>query len=427
MGVQVSFGNEIPPHPTEGHSMALNDLTIKNKKPTDKPYKLSDEKGLFLLIHPKGFKYWRFKYRFAGKEKLLAFGVYPDISLADARARRDEARRLIANGIDPGLAKQLAKRANDSVVENSFEAVTREWYAKYAPTWVPSHGERIIRRLERDVFPWIGSISISVVTAPELLKVLQRIEDRGALETAHRALQNCGQIFRYAVATGRAERDPTGDLRGALPPPKVNSFAAIVDPKKLGQLLRSIEIYQGSFVTKCALRLAPLVFVRPGELRKAEWSEIDLDLAEWNIPAEKMKMRQAHLVPLSRQAVAILRELYPLTGNSKYLFPSVKTLTRPMSDNTVNSALKRLGYDSDEMTTHGFRATARTILDETLGFRPDIIEHQLAHAVKDPNGRAYNRTSHLPARREMMQKWADFLDQITEGAKVVSLQLVSGE
>lgn len=404
--------------------MVLNDLTIKNKKPTDKPYKLADAKGLFLLINPKGFKYWRFKYRFGGKEKLLAFGVYPEISLADARNRRDEARRLLANGIDPGLAKQLAKRAETAIVENSFEAVAREWYAKYSTRWVPSHGERIIRRLERDVFPWIGSLSTAVIKPAELLTVFRRIEERGALETAHRAHQNCGQIFRYAVATGRAERDPTGDLKGALPPTHVKSFAAIVEPKKLGELMRSIESYEGSFITKCALRLAPLVFVRPGELRKAEWSEINLELAEWNIPAEKMKMRQPHLVPLSCQAVEILRELYPLTGNSKYLFPCVRTTARPMSDNTINSALKRLGYDSTEMTTHGFRATARTILDETLGFRPDIIEHQLAHAVKDPNGRAYNRTSHLLARKEMMQKWADFLDQIAEGAKVIPLQIV---
>lgn len=405
--------------------MRLNDLIVKNKKPTDKPYKVTDDRGLFLLVHPNGSKYWRFKYRFANREKLLSFGVYPEVSLAEARARRDEARKLIMQGTDPSIAKQETKKAEEEVLYNNFESVAREWHQKYSLRWVPSHSQRIIRRLECDIFPWIGSLPIATIKAPTLLTLLRRIEERGALETAHRALQNCGQIFRYAIATGRAERDPTGDLRGALPPPKVNSFAAILDPKKLGQLLRAIEIYQGSFITKCALRLAPLVFVRPVELRKAEWTEIDLELGEWNIPAEKMKMRQPHLVPLSRQAIAILRELHPLTGNGKYIFPCVRTPSRPMSDNTINSALKRLGYDSTEMTTHGFRATARTILDETLGFRPDIIEHQLAHTVKDPNGRAYNRTSHLPARREMMQKWADYLDELKNGAKVLSLQLVT--
>jgi len=393
--------------------MPLSDSAVKHKKPTEKPYKVTDEKGLFMLVHPKGFKYWRFKYRFAGKEKLLAFGVYPDVSLANARDRRDEARKLLANGVDPGAVKQASKRAVQVAAENSFEAVAREWYAKRESGWVPSHSEKIIRRLERDIFPWIGQQPIAAITAPELLTVLRRIEDRGAIETAHRAYQNCGQIFRYAVATGRSERDPTGNLRGALPSIQAKNYAAIIEPKKVGELMRAIQGYEGSFVTKCALRLAPLVFVRPGELRHAEWAEINLELAEWNIPAQKMKMRQPHLVPLSTQTVKILKDLHPLTGNGKYVFPSVRTATRPMSDNTINAALKRLGYDSNDTTAHGFRATARTILDETLGFRPDFIEHQLAHAVKDPNGRAYNRTSHLPARREMMQQWADYLDQIT--------------
>lgn len=393
--------------------MSLSDLTIKNKKPAEKAFKMPDDRGLFLLVHLNGSKYWRFRYSFGGKERLLALGVYPDVSLAEARDRRDKARKLISNGVDPGILKKESKRASKTAEENSFEAVAREWYAKHSKRWVPSHGEKIIRRLERDVFPWIGSRPISQITPPELLAVLRRVESRGALETAHRAHQNCGQIFRYAVATGRAERDPTGDLRGALPPTRVKSFAAIIDPQKVGELIRSIHGYEGSFITKCALQLAPLVFVRPGELRKAEWSEINLDLSEWNIPAEKMKMRQPHLVPLSKQSIKILQELQPLTGQGKYIFPCVRTSSRPMSDNTINSALKRLGYESNEMTAHGFRATARTILDETLGFRPDIIEHQLAHAVKDPNGRAYNRTSHLQVRREMMQKWAEYLDELT--------------
>lgn len=405
-------------------SMSLTELAIKNRKSSEKPIKMPDERGLFLLVHPNGSKYWRLRYSFEGKERLLALGVYPDVSLAEARERRDQARKHLANGVDPGALKKVSKRVSKIASENTFEAIAREWYVKHSKTWVPYHGDRILRRLEKDVFPWLGSLPIANLTPPDLLSILRRIEDRGALESAHRVQQNCGQIFRYAVATGRAERDVTADLRGALPPAQVKSFAAILNPQKLGQLLRAIHGYEGSFITKCALRLAPLVFVRPGELRKAEWSEINLDLGEWNIPAEKMKMRQPHLVPLCKQAVDILRDLYPLTGEGKYLFPCVRTTTRPMSDNTINSALKRLGYDSTEMSTHGFRATARTLLDEILGIRPDIIEHQLAHAVKDPNGRAYNRTTHLDARREMMQKWADFLDQLTEGAKVIPLQIV---
>ncbi len=389
--------------------MPLNDLKVRTTKTGPKGYKLSDERGLFLFVHPNGSKYWRYKYRFHDKEKLLALGVYPDVSLAQARDRRDEARKQLANQIDPGVLKQVAKRTAKTVAENSFEAIAQEWYAKHSKNWVPSHGEKIIRRLERDIFPWIGSRPISEITPAELLSVLRRIESRGAVETAHRAHQNCGQIFRYAVATGRANRDPSGDLKGALPPTKVEHYPAITDPLKLRDLLRAMNGYEGFFVTKCALRFAPLVFVRPGELRHAEWSEIDLNNAQWCIPSGKMKMRQPHLVPLSKQAVAILKELYPLTGSGPYVFPGVRTNHRPMSDNTINAALRRLGYQSKEMTAHGFRAIARTVLDEVLGFRPDIIEHQLAHAVKDPNGRAYNRTSHLALRREMMQKWADYL------------------
>lgn len=390
--------------------MALNDFTIKNKKSADKPFKMADEKGLFLLVHPKGSKYWRFKYSILGKEKLLAFGVYPEVSLAEARIQRDEARKHLANGVDPSALKKASKQAAIIASENSFQAIAQEWYVKHSVRWVPSHHLKIIRRLERDVFPWIGARPIAQITAPEFLTVLRRVESRGALDTAHRIHQTCGQIFRYAVATGRAERNPTSDLRGALPPVQGNSFAAIIEPHKLGQLLRAMDGYEGSFITKCALRLAPLLFVRPGELRQAEWSEINLDVAEWNIPAQKMKMRQPHLVPLAKQAVLILQELRPLTGGGQYVFPCVRTQHRPMSDNTVNAALKRLGYDSTEVTAHGFRATARTLLDEVLNFRPDVIEHQLAHTVKDPNGRAYNRTTHLDIRRNMMQKWADYLD-----------------
>jgi integrase len=398
----------------------LSDTRIRNIKPREKPYKLADEKGMYLLVAPNGGCYWRMDYRTNGKRKTLALGVYPDVSLKDARDKRDEARKLLANGTDPGETRkaQKAARAEDA---NTFEAVAREWFAKFSPNWVASHSDKIIRRLERDVFPWIGGRPIRDVSAPELLTVLRRIEDRGALETAHRAMQNCGQVFRYAIATGRAERDSSADLRGALPPVKERHYAAITDPKAIGELLCAIEGYRGSFVTRCALQLAPLIFLRPGELRKAEWVEFNLNAAEWNIPAGRMKMKDPHLVPLSRQACAILYELYPLTSFGRYVFPGARTNGRPMSENTVNAALRRLGFGKDEMTGHGFRAIARTILDETLEFRIDWIEHQLAHVVKDPNGRAYNRTAHLEGRRKMLQAWADYLDALKTGADVIPI------
>jgi integrase len=407
--------------------MSLTDLKVRNVKAKNKAYKLSDERGLYLLVTPKGSKCWRFKYRFGGKEKVLAIGMYPDISLFEAREKHNEARKQLANEIDPSTFKQISKRSDRLATENSFEAIAREWFSKYAPGWEKSHSVKILSRLEKNVFPWIGKIAIAEVEPPQLLSVLRRIEDRGALDTAHRIHQYCGKIFRYAIAIGKCTRDPSADLRGAIPPARVKHRAAILEPNKLVELIKVMEGYEGYFVTKCALLLAPLLFVRPGELRKAEWSEIDLVNAVWSIPAEKMKMRQPHLVPLPQQAIQILRELYPLTGSGKYLFPGVRTKERPMSDNTINAALRRLGYGSSELTAHGFRASARTILDEVLGFRPDVIEHQLAHAVKDPLGRAYNRTTHLQVRREMMQRWADYLDELKlnngkENGKVLILQ-----
>lgn len=398
----------------------LSDTAIKNAKPAKKPYKLADERGMYLLINHVG-KYWRLDYRFDGKRKTLTLGVYPDVPLKAARNKRDEARTLLADGVDPGANRKALESAKSDRAANSFEVIAREWFAKFASGWVPSHGDKIIRRLERDIFPWIGRQPIADVTAPGLLAVLRRIEERGAVDTAHRALQNCGQIFRYAIATGRALRDPSGDLRGALPPVKENHLAAMTDPKDVAALLRAMDCYQGSFVTKCALRLAPLVFVRPGELRKAEWAEIDLDHAEWNIPAVRMKMKEPHLVPLASQAVEILRELQALTDSGRYVFPGARTNGRPMSDNAILAALRRMGFAKDEMSGHGFRAMARTILDEVLGVRPDFIEHQLAHAVRDPNGRAYNRTAHLDERRKMMQEWADYLDKLKAGAAVIPL------
>lgn len=409
--------------------MPLTDAAIRNAKPgrtpagktTDKPYKLGDSGGLYLEVSPAGGKLWRFKYRFEGKEKRLAVGKYPDTGLKEARERRDAARKLVANGVDPGEVrkdKKAAKVAEAANAAATFEAVAREWFAKFSPGWVPSHGGRILRRLEVDVFPWIGARPVGEVSPPEILSALRRIEGRGALETAHRALQNCGQVFRYAVATGRATSDPSRDLRGALPPVKERHHPSITEPKAIGALLRTVEGYAGAFVTKCALRLAPLVFVRPGELRRAEWGEFDLDAAEWRIPAERMKSRAPHLVPLSKQSLAVLRDLHPLTGNGRYVFPGARSTTRPMSENTVNGALRRLGYGKDELTGHGFRSMASTLLNEQ-GWHRDAIERQLAHGERDTVRAAYNYAEHLPERRKMMQAWADHLDRLRDGAQVI--------
>jgi integrase len=345
--------------------------------------------------------------------------VYPDVSLKQARERREEARKLLADGIDPG-----EKRKAEAVAgADTFEAVAREWIGKHSARWAASHSDKIIRRLERDVFPWIGNKPIAKLTAPDVLTVLRRIEKREAIETAHRALQNCGQVFRYAVATGRAQGDVTRDLRGSLTPWKSGHFASITDPDEVSGLLRAIHAFTGTLQVAAALKLAPLVFVRPAELRRAEWTEIDLDKAEWNIPAERMKLRLPHLVPLSSQAVAILRDLHPITGAGRFVFPGARSTRLPLSDMALNAALRRMGFDKDTMTTHGFRAMARTILDEVLHFRPDYIEHQLAHAVRDPNGRAYNRTAHLPERRKMMQAWADYLETLRDSSgKVVPIK-----
>jgi integrase len=354
------------------------------------------------------------KYRFEGRARLLSFGTYPEISLLIARQRREEAKRQIATGIDPGAVKKAQKEAH-TVETETFEVIAREWHTKFTPTWTPGHAETIKSRLERDLFPWIGARPIREIKAPELLAAFRRVESRGALETAHRIRTIAGQVFRYAVATGRAERDPSADLRGALPQPTEKHQAAIIDPKEFGGLLRAIDAYKGGLIVRIALQLAALWFVRPGELRHAEWSEIDFEEAVWNIPAEKMKMKQAHIVPLSRQSLEILAELRDYTGASKYLFPSGRTFARPMSENAVLAALRRMGYEKSEMSGHGFRAAARTILDEVLQVRPELIEAQLAHTVRDPLGRAYNRTTHLPERRVMMQQWADYIDELKGG------------
>ena len=400
----------------------LTDAIIRNTKSKDKPFKLTDGGGLYLLVNSTGSRLWRLKYRVGGLEKKLALGAYPEVSLREAREKAVEARKMIREGIDPSQAKKAQKASASGA--DTFETIAREWFEKFSPTWTPSHGVRIIRRLERDIFPWLGKKPIKDIHAPDLLSVLRRIEERGAVETAHRASQNCGQVFRYAVATGRAERDPSGDLRGAIPPTKAKHHASITDPKEIGGLLRAIDAYEGGLIGRCALRLAPLVFTRPGELRRAEWKEIDWDKAEWSIPAEKMKMREKHVVPLSRQALEILKELQPLTGEGKYLFPSPRTSGRPMSDNAILSALRRMGYTGDQMTGHGFRSMASTLLNEQ-GWNRDAIERQLAHAERDNIRAAYNYAQHMPERRRMMQAWADYLDKLKEGGEVIPFRKVA--
>ncbi len=398
----------------------LTDVQVRKVKPAEKLFKLADGGGLFLWVQPNGSKLWRFRFIFDAKEQSLSLGAYPDVTLARAREEASKARAKLAEGVSPAKQRQAEKAAAQFASEGTFEFVAREWHAKNASAWVESHSGRILARLEANAFPWIGPRPVGEIKAPELLAVLRRIEARGAVETAHRTLAVCGQVFRYAVATGRAERDISSDLRGALTPAKGEHFASITEPKAIGGLLRAIADYRGSFVTKCALQLAPLVFVRPGELRAAEWSEIDFERAEWRIRAERMKMRETHIVPLANQALAILRELHPLTGSGRYVFPSARTAERPMSNNAVLSALRRMGFEKSEMTGHGFRSMASTLLNEH-GWHRDAIERQLAHAERDSVRAAYNYAEHLPERRRMMQAWADYLGQLARGAEVIAL------
>ncbi|SEA76679.1 integrase arm-type DNA-binding domain-containing protein [Variovorax sp. YR216] len=404
--------------------MALTDTRIKQLKykgaPTGEKY--ADGGGMYLHVSATG-KYWRMSYRFAGKQKTLALGIYPDVSLAKARERRAEARTLLSDGIDPSAAKREEKLARVAAAANTFEVVAREWLVKTAAKRQPITQGKVKTWLEKDVFPFIGKMPISNIGPRDVLeRVVRKLEARGAIDTAHRVKQLCGQVFRFAVVSGLAERDVTSDLREALASKAGKHHAAITDPKQVGNLLRSIYDYTGHPCTVAALKLSPMVFVRPGELRTAEWAEIDLDAAEWRIPGAKMKMKVDHIVPLATQAIEILREMQPITGHGRYVFPSIRTGERPMSENTVNAALRGMGYSAEVHTAHGFRATARTIMDEVLGERVDLIEHQLSHMVKDANGRAYNRTAHLPARREMMQRWADYLDKVAAGADVIPLR-----
>lgn len=392
--------------------MSLTDREIRNIAPTSKRQRYFDERGLYLEVAPSGGKWWRFKYRFAGKEKRLSLGVYPEIGLKEARIKCAEVRAILHEGIDPGEERKQQKAALGRPSKNdSFEVVAREWFAKFAPQWAEGHAETVITRLEKLVFPYIGKQAVDSVSAPDVLAVLRRMEVRGTIETARRVRGICSQVFRYAVATSRAERDPAADLIGALPPVKQKHHASITDPKGIGGLLRAIDAYTGSFVVKCALQLAPLTFVRPGELRRAEWSEFDLEAAEWRIPAEKMKMKTPHIVPLSRQAIAVMEQIRSLTGCDRYVFPSGRTIMRPMSENAVTAALRRMGFTKEEMTGHGFRSMASTLLNEQ-GYNRDWIERQLAHSERDGVRAAYNYAEYLPERRRMMQEWADFLDSL---------------
>ena len=404
--------------------MPISDTAIKAAKPrTDKPYKIHDDKGMYIYIHTNGSKYFRLDYRFDGKRKTLALGVYPKITLSEAREKRNDALKLIANGIDPSENKKAIKASKSESALNSFEVIAREWGLKHVNNW-DDKTNRSKRMLERNIFPWLGGKPITNILPIDILNCLRRVEDRGTIETAHRVLQICGQVFRYAVQTSRIDRDITPDLRGALPVAKGGHFASLTEPKQAAPLLRAIDAYTGTFIVKSALQLAPLVFVRPSELRHAEWAHIDLKSKEWRYFVTKTETD--HIVPLSKQAIEILTALFPLTGNGRYVFPSARTPngSRAMSDVAMLAALRRMGFDKDEMSVHGFRAMARTILDEVLKVRVDFIEHQLAHAVRDANGRAYNRTAHLDERHKMMQLWADYLDSLKNGAQILEFKKI---
>jgi integrase len=393
--------------------MALTDIQVKKATfdNSKKVTKIFDEKGMFLQVMKNGSKYFKFQYYFAGKQKQISLGVYPETSLKEAREKRDEARKMVSNGINPSEVRKLNKQNLIDDLANNFQSVASEWYVKYKSKWTPKHAERKWRSLEKDVLPYIGKMPIRSITPQDILKVLNRIQDRGAIETAHRVKTICGEVFRYGVIINKCERDYTLDLKGALLSPKTKHMACIKDPKKLGDLLKAIDNYEGEFVTRCALKLTPVVFARPGELRQAEWSEIDFEKKHWRIPAYKMKMRREHIIPLSKQAIEILKDIEPVTGRWKYVFPSILSKDRPMSNNTINTALRRMGYTNDEVTAHGFRGTASTLLYEN-GFKEAHIETQLAHTEQNKVKAAYNHAKYIEERTRMMQWWADYLDEL---------------
>ena len=404
----------------------LTDTVAKNAKtkPDGKPAKYTDGGGLHLLVMKSG-KYWRYDYTHEGKRKTLAVGVYPDVGLKAARDKHQQAREQLANGVDPSEQKQAARAELLAKVENSFEAIAREWHKKYSHTWTDGHAEHISKRLERDIFPFVGNKPIDGIEAPDILKCLRRVEERGTVDTAHRIKTDIGQVFRYAVASGKATRDPTPALKGALAPVQSKRFPAITNPTEVGELLRAIAEYHGDYKTISALKLCAYLFQRPGELRAMEWAEINFETSVWEIPAERMKKRKDHIVPLSRQALAILEELRPLTGRFKYVFPAKTDITKPMNKNTLPHAIHIMGFDNDTMTAHGFRALASTRLYE-MGFHSDLIEKQLAHSVGNAVRRAYDRSQHIEQRTTMMQQWADYLDSLRDGAQVIPFKTKVG-
>lgn len=405
--------------------MALTDPKAKKAAPKERDYKISDEKGLYLLVTKKGGKYWRMKYRFAGKEKTLAIGVYPEVTLKEAREKRDEARKMLADNLDPSAMKKQAKRQLVEEDALAFERIALQWYEITKSKWSDTHANRVHKIIKNELGPSIGHITIGKVTAPQLLEAIRKIEAREAYETAAKTRRVAGQIFRYGIASGLCQYDLAASITDAMQHVETTHMAAITEPKELGRLLASFEFFNGTPTVGAALRLSPMLFQRPGEIRHMEWAELDLDAARWEIPSHKMKMRQEHIVPLPTQAIEILKELVPLTGRGKYVFPNPRGASRPMSENAVRIALRNLGYDKDTITPHGFRATARTLLDEVLGFRIDWIEQQLAHAVKDATGRAYNRTKYLEGRQQMMQRWADYLDELK--AQAEAKNVVTGD
>ena len=411
--------------------MPLTDTAIRKAMPGPKTRKLSDGKGLYLELSPAGGRWWRLKYRIAGVEKRISLGTYPETSLKAAREKMEEARALVAQGIDPSQARKAAKQeaahqdeqaqreAQGLPLHGSFESVAREWFDTRKDEWATTYAKKIFRRLEVDVFPWLGKLPVPNITPPMVLDMLRKAENRGAIETAHRVLETCGQVFRFAVATGRIESNPARDLKDALRKPMVQHFAAITDPQRFGELLRAIDSYRGTPVVCAALRLMPLMLLRPGELRQAQWDELDLPAATWTVPAARMKREKVgkiygkpHIVPLPRQAVAIFEALKPLTEHSPYVFRGERSAQRPMSDAAINAALRTLGFSADEVTGHGFRASARTMIVERLGIAESVVEAQLAHSVRDNLGRAYNRTEFMQERVRMMQQWADYLDTL---------------
>jgi len=401
----------------------LTDTEIRKTKPGNKRRTLTDSGGMYLQIEPTGGKLWRYQYRFEGKRKLLAMGKYPDVSLQEARRRHREAREQLAQGIDPSAMKKAQKAAGAERAANSFEVIAREWFHVWKTDKAESHYKKVIGRLEKDAFPYIGNRPIAEISAPEILTVLRRIENRGVYETARRVKENISQVMRYAIATGRADRDPCPDLRGALKPATVKHMPTLTKPEEVAELLQAIDGYKGGEIVRAALRFAPLVFVRPGELRAAKWADIDFDQAEWRFVTSKTKTK--HLVPLARQAIEILKDLHPLTGHGEYVFPNVRP-GRPISDATLNRALQTMGYDTaNDICPHGFRAMARTLLAERLRFPAEVIEHQLAHRVSDPLGTAYNRTKFIDERKVMMTAWADYLDKLKTGAAVVRFPAAS--